>query len=538
MTLELHSILKRIDETALNDILGSDVFGIIRAFNYYEKFSDIKNKFLENFDYYSLLKNKHSREIIIDLFRDKEIQKINDHLSIPNINNPYTTLKQYLDKQRNLNNFLKFFGIMPKSKEHIQREDEETVYPFYSLFPYQKNLLQNAWSLLEKGEKKFVIHMPTGSGKTRTIMNLICEKLRKIKSGLFIWVAYSEELCEQAIEEFKNAWNYLGDRTVKVYRLWGSSKLKFNKNDYVDGFAVVSFTKLWDLYQQRIENIVTLGTLSKMLIVDEAHQSVAETYKEMLKTLFVLNTEEKILIGLSATPGRSYDNIEADLELSDFFDNNKISLKAPNNERIIDYLTSEGYLSEVEYRSLFYEKGFELTPKDIQELSEKIDIPNSLLKNISQIKLRNIKIIDEVFNLVFKKGHKRILVFAATVENSNLLANALNILGVKAFSVTSGTDSKERNKILNLYKSNNEDPIILINYGVLTTGFDAPLTSAVIIARPTKSLILYSQMVGRAIRGEKAGGTKKAEVITVVDFDLPGFRDLQEAFSYWDDVYK
>jgi superfamily II DNA or RNA helicase len=71
----------------------------------------------------------------------------------------------------------------------------------------------------------------------------------------------------------------------------------------------------------------------------------------------------------------------------------------------------------------------------------------------------------------------------------------------------------------------------------LTAGFDAPRTSAALIARPTKSLVLYSQMVGRAIRGPRAGGNKEAEIVTVVDRGLPGFGSVAEAFNNWEDVW-
>lgn len=77
----------------------------------------------------------------------------------------------------------------------------------------------------------------------------------------------------------------------------------------------------------------------------------------------------------------------------------------------------------------------------------------------------------------------------------------------------------------------------MCNFGVLTTGFDAPKTSAVVIARPTRSLVLYSQMVGRAIRGVRAGGNPSAEIVTVVDPMLPGFGSIAEAFVNWEDVW-
>ena len=79
---------------------------------------------------------------------------------------------------------------------------------------------------------------------------------------------------------------------------------------------------------------------------------------------------------------------------------------------------------------------------------------------------------------------------------------------------------------------------MLVNFGVLTSGFDAPRTSGAIIARPTYSLVLYSQMVGRATRGPRAGGNEEAEVVTVVDTGLPGFETVTDAFHNWEDVWR
>ena len=109
---------------------------------------------------------------------------------------------------------------------------------------------------------------------------------------------------------------------------------------------------------------------------------------------------------------------------------------------------------------------------------------------------------------------------------------------IRSSSITASTDPDKRQKWLELFKdASDEEACVLFNYGVLTTGFDAPRTSAAIISRPTKSLVLYSQMVGRVIRGTKVDGTESAEIWTVVDQDLPGFRDLSEAFNNWEDVW-
>lgn len=143
--------------------------------------------------------------------------------------------------------------------------------------------------------------------------------------------------------------------------------------------------------------------------------------------------------------------------------------------------------------------------------------------------------IQEVEELL--QHHNRVLVFAATVGHARLLATVLSARGHDAAAVTGDTATDERNRVINRFRNNDPEARVLTNYGVLTAGFDAPKTSAVVIARPTKSLVLHSQMIGRALRGPKAQGTESAEIVTVVDTQLPGFGDMSEAFANWEDVW-
>ena len=85
---------------------------------------------------------------------------------------------------------------------------------------------------------------------------------------------------------------------------------------------------------------------------------------------------------------------------------------------------------------------------------------------------------------------------AASVDNALLLASVCRGVGLKADVVTGKTETNERERIIQRFKRSGGPHRILINLGVLTTGFDAPAASAALIARPTKSLVLYSQMVG------------------------------------------
>ena len=149
--------------------------------------------------------------------------------------------------------------------------------------------------------------------------------------------------------------------------------------------------------------------------------------------------------------------------------------------------------------------------------------------------IANILILQKVDELVTR--HKRIILFAMNVEHSNILATCLQARSVNAFSITSKTESSQRRKLIERFKSDEDIPIVLCNYGILTTGFDAPKTSCALISRPTDSLVLYSQMIGRAIRGTQAGGNEAAEIITVVDSSLPGFDAVANAFFNWEDVW-
>ena len=103
--------------------------------------------------------------------------------------------------------------------------------------------------------------------------------------------------------------------------------------------------------------------------------------------------------------------------------------------------------------------------------------------------------------------------------------------------VTGETNSIERRNSIEMFKDTASGLNIIINFGVLTTGFDAPKTKIAIISRPTTSIVLYHQMIGRVVRGEKQGGNKSCKVLTVVDTFLPGYKDLSDSFYFWEDIW-
>ena len=158
-----------------------------------------------------------------------------------------------------------------------------------------------------------------------------------------------------------------------------------------------------------------------------------------------------------------------------------------------------------------------------------------MLKALESNDQRTIGIIAKIKELAEK--HNRIIVFATTVDHSNLLSRALNFTHLESRSITSKGDTASRQLAIEWFKERTPDCRILCNFGVLTTGFDAPQTSCAVIARPVESLVLYSQMVGRAMRGIRAGGNSDCHILTVTDTSLPAFGNMAQAFENWDDVW-
>ena len=273
-----------------------------------------------------------------------------------------------------------------------------------------------------------------------------------------------------------------------------------------------------------------------LIVFDEAHQSTAETFKLPVDIVMTKNSQCKLL-GLSATPGRTWNDRGEDKKLSELYKGKKVTLKVPGYDSPIDYLIDEGYLSKPTYTQINYPGGdMEFTKSEKEQLINGLEIPKSLLDKLSEDGIRNAVIINKIKQLA-SNGHERILFFGINVKHAKTINSFLNYMGYTSSVITGETDKNKRHREIAFFKQEGGGTKILCNFGVLTTGFDAPKTSAAVISRPTKSLVLYSQMVGRAIRGDKVGGTSEAEICTVIDSNIPGFGNLVEAFTNWDDVW-
>lgn len=531
--MQFDVFLTRADDQTLQELLGAKTLRLLRALDP-EGFTARRQRELlvEQTKPQNLLRQARTRSILLDLLRPLEAIQLLQVLG-QRSDHPYDALRSHSFKGTSFGALLDFFELPPLTEESIQATQTVTnVRPAYALFAHQARAARRTLTKLAAEPRRVLLHMPTGAGKTRTAMHVVSQFMLANPDRAVVWLAHSEELCDQAAEEFARAWGSLGNREVRISRFWGAHAPDLDK---IGGsFVVAGLTKTYAAARRSIGVIGRMGSQTGLVVMDEAHQAIAPTYRLILDAL-VEPFQDVGLLGLSATPGRSWDDQEADRELSAFFKRNKVTLEIEEYDNPVEYLIAEGYLAKAEFKPLPISGDLELSAAEISRIETEFDIPDDVLERLAVDEVRNLSILLEIEQL--SRRHQRVIVFATTVEHSNLLAHALKARGTWAVSVTGSTPSSERTIALEQFKSDAFEARVLFNYGVLTTGFDAPRTSAALIARPTKSLVLYSQMVGRATRGPRAGGNARAEIVTVVDSGLPGFGDVGEAFFNWEDIW-
>ena len=529
-------LLLRADDQVLQELVGVDVVRVLRHIDPTLATPTRLRNLLSDFKPPSeLLRDAHIRMLLLELLPSETARYLKTWIGIPSADEPFTALRKLNVRKGSAQEarLFQFFGeIVPEDEDHSRAPQFYSAQSKYPLFKHQRRAVASVQEYLSSDRRRVLLHMPTGSGKTRAAMTVIAEHLRSYEPTLVIWLAFSDELCEQAIEEFDHAWACLGNRAVDVMRFWGSNQP--NLSSAHDGFLVAGLGKMYNYATTSVESITALADRVSLVVIDEAHQSLAPTYKFVLDVL-VEKRATTSLLGLSATPGRTWDDVDQDRRLAELFRRQKVTLQVEGFSDPIEYLVANGFLARPTFSALFCKTGHALSAADLLHIQIGLDIPLHILDRIAADEQRNLRIVQRTEQLL--ESHRRLILFAASVRHAKLLAMVLEARGVVARAITADTTADRRRGIVDKFRESSDQPMVLCNYGVLTSGFDAPRTSAAIIARPTKSLVLYSQMIGRALRGPLAGGNSEAQIVTVVDTNLPGFGHLTESFFNWEDVW-
>lgn len=484
-----------------------------------------------------LILNNDLRTLLIERMTTDQLKKFFPELvaSSPNVSSAhYKALKEW--SKANLSIFADRMK-MTDTVEALTKTDTSIdsiikIEPTYGLYPYQKDISDEVLRYLSKGQTRLMLHLPTGAGKTRTAMNIVAQHLRENPDNLVLWLADREELCSQALDEFKKSWSALGNRTCTGYGFYSQSDVSLS--GVSSGCVVAGLHKLLRLRRNDARNLKLLYSELRskvsLVIFDEAHKAIAPEYSSLVEDFLADANFKASLIGLTATPGRTYQDdglSDDDKALANFFGNTKISMKVRGYLSPIDYLVDNNFLAKAEFLSLKYQMS-EVYGYSLQGLTDA-----ETNKELAKIPERNKTIVSIAKNEA--ESGSQIIIFACSVDHARKIAVALNYLGISSASIDSQSDTAvTRRSKINRYK--NGEIQVLTNFGVLTAGFDAPKTSVAIIAKPTKSLVEYLQMAGRAMRGFESGGNYACKIYTVLD-EIPEFNNVSLGTAFWNDLW-
>ncbi len=374
------------------------------------------------------------------------------------------------------------------------------------LHDFQEKASADIQSLLASGHGRGLLSLPTGAGKTRVAVDALLHWLREPRDGPLLWIAQSDELCEQAVQAWSDSWRALGARTdLLVSRLWAANAAESMGSER--HVVVATVQKLSSVLDR--PEYAWLRTPACVLI-DEAHGAVARQYSGVLQQVGLGGSNEACpLIGLTATPFRGRSESEtARLVLR--FAGRRFDFDAFEDDPYAE-LQRRGVLAHVEHRLV---DGIEirLDPDELAHLNKLKRLPTSVEAKVGLDVDRNLAIVKSICEL---PPESTVLVFAPSVDNAKTLAALLTMRGVPARAVTGETDQSIRRHYVEKFRSG--ELRVLTNCAVFTEGFDAPAVSAVYVARPTFSPNLYQQMIGRGLRGPLNGGKAVCLIVNVED---------------------
>ena len=392
------------------------------------------------------------------------------------------------------------------------------------LHSYQEAVVKSVKALLRRehpsGENRGLLSMPTGSGKTRVAVQALIEAIRDDGfDGAVLWVADRDELCEQAVEAWQQAWASVGPEAelLRISRWWAGQRSPQPPGGH---HVIVATIQTLRARINRDSQVADILSDVSALVVDEAHGSIAPSYTQLMAELgltFRRRGDEIILLGLTATPYRGLDKVDTE-RLVSRFGTNRLDFGAFDSddpEKVINQLQEMSVLTEVDH-AVIDGTSVRLTAEELEQAEARPWLPDSVEERLAADPNRTKAILHAYQTQVRSIGSKvPTLIFGTSVAHAETVAAMLSLDGVAARAVSGGTETSARRSIVEQFRAGEIE--VLVNYGVFREGFDAPKTRAIIVARPVYSPNLYFQMIGRGLRGELNGGSERCLILDVED---------------------
>lgn len=399
---------------------------------------------------------------------------------------------------------LEYAGSETERRADVVKIDGPSELP--PLHEFQTHVTQGIRRLIQdSGVRRGLLALPTGAGKTRVLVQALVEELKDGRlKGPVLWIAESDELCEQAVQAWSQVWHALGPRhPLCLCRLWAG-----NEAEQAAGTQVVVATI------QKLQGCVKDADYdwladASCVVVDEAHLATEPSWTKALEWLGIGRASTRCpLLGLTATPFRGHSEEETRRLVGRF---GGVLINTGLGTDPYGQLQSLGVLAQVRHQLL---GGVEitLTEEEIAEIAKYQRLPASVAKTVAENVDRNRQLIDDICS---KPRDWPIIVFGSSVEHAQTLAALLSMEGVRAAPLSATTDPGTRRNYVEKFK--NGEIQVLTNVGVLAHGFDAPAVRAVYVAAPTFSPSKYQQMIGRGLRGPKNLGKPECLIVNILD---------------------
>ena len=346
------------------------------------------------------------------------------------------------------------------------------------LRPYQEVAINDAADALDKHGNTLVV-APTGAGKT-IMLSALVGKRRGVSKDVLI-LQHRDELVSQNSTKFQRVNPELSASYVNASQKdWGGDAV----------FAMVQTLS-------RENNLKHMPKVD-LIVVDEAHHTVADTYQRIINAAKRANEGVQV-VGFTATPNRGDKK-----GLRDVFTNCSHQIE-------ISTLIREGFL--VPPKTFVVDVGVQDELRDVRKTASDFDMAD--VEKIMNRRAINKRVVEEWLD---KAGDRKTIVFCSTIRHAEDVCEEFVGQGVIAHVVTGNTPSNEREEIL--HDLAHGETQVVVNVAVLTEGFDAPPVSCVILTRPCSYKSTMVQMIGRGLRTvdqEEFPGVVKTNCV-VLDF--------------------
>jgi len=367
-----------------------------------------------------------------------------------------------------------------------------------------------------------ILVLPTGGGKTFTAVRFLCTN--PLPQGYkVLWLAHTHHLLEQAYYNFGPKDDAEAKRTgyevgwiTEPKRLLNARVVSGTQGHFPvrciepsDDVVICTLQTATRAYKKQQEQFIAfLGAAGNKFVVvfDEAHHSPAPSYRQLITDL-CKHCPGMYLLGLTATPTHTDEKRYG--WLKKLFPQGIIYQTTPQE------LMAAGILA----RPVFEECQTEFKPDfDEREYQKWLgtyrDIPEDIITQLAQSKERNASIAAAYVK--DQKHYGKTIMFADRIPQCMQLKEFLKTRGVRAGAIFHTVGGKDENaQTLDAFRRNELD--VLVNVRMLTEGTDVPDIQTVFLTRQTTSRILLTQMIGRALRGPKFGGTKDAYIVSFID---------------------